>query len=245
MPGMRRDRAGAAPSDVLDLRNWYVGIPVATRRPDSPDIIGQPRLTGFSDRWFHVTDDGTGVVCTANAGGATTRGSRYPRTELREMAGAAKAAWDSAVGTHALQVTEAITRTTPNRPHMIAAQIHDTTADVMQIRLQGSTLMVRSHDPNGGNVRHILDDDYRLGAVFTIRIVASAAGVQVFHDGSLATTIPVAGAGWYFKTGAYLQSNADYDAPDALGSVVLYDVQVAHSAPPRGAGRWSLRGRGR
>jgi poly(beta-D-mannuronate) lyase len=224
------ESGGVAPSSILDLSNWYLGIPVDTPQiSGSPDIIRQPQLTGYtSPDWFHSDAAGDGVVFDVNAGGFTTSGSDYPRTELREMNGTQNAAWDSTVGTNTMQVTEAITELAPIKPAMVSAQIHDDSDDVVQVRLDGKVLSVTGND---GKTKFTLQSNYVLGTIFTVKLVATAAGIQVFYNGALATTIAAFGTGYYFKAGAYLQSNvAQGNVPGALGEVIIYDLSVTHTA---------------
>lgn len=215
------------PSDILDLSNWYLGIPVNTSHDGAPDIIRQPELDGYSSVWFHANAAGDGVVFDANAGGYTTSGSSYPRTELREMSGSSLASWDSRSGTHTLEVSEAITQVTPVKPDIVAAQIHDSSDDVIEIRLQGSVLAVHSND---GKTKTPLDTAYQLGARFDLKIVADSGGIDVYYNGVLKTTVKASGSGYYFKAGAYVQSNPSKgEDPDAIGEVVIYDLAVRHS----------------
>jgi hypothetical protein len=217
------------PSDILDLRNWYLSIPVNTAHAGAPDIIRQPELSGYSNpSWFHVDDAEDGVVFAANAGGYTTSGSDYPRTELREMNGSSLASWNSASGTHTMEVTEAITKVTPAKPDIVAAQIHDSSDDVIEIRLQGKVLAVHSND---GKTKDVLDPQYVLGTPYDLKLVATEAGIAVYYNGVLAVTVDAKGSGYYFKAGAYVQSNPSKgDAPGAVGEVVIYKLAVQHTA---------------
>ena len=73
------------PAKVLDLANWKLTLPSGE----------QPELATFKNKFFHVDPKGDGVVFTAPAGGSTTSGSDYPRSELREMTdnGRNEASW--------------------------------------------------------------------------------------------------------------------------------------------------------
>jgi hypothetical protein len=90
-PASTSTSAGGAtlPSQVLDLTNWKVTLPVDSKGASGsscdPAEITQPALAGFTDQWFKVTPDGNAVVFRANIEGCTTSGSSYPRSELREM----------------------------------------------------------------------------------------------------------------------------------------------------------------
>ena len=55
-------------------------------------------------------------------------------------------------------------------------------------------------------------------------------GLYLSCSDKYVSDIAQSGSGWYFKTGSYLQSNTEKgDAPDAVGKVVLYQVDVTHT----------------
>jgi poly(beta-D-mannuronate) lyase len=212
---------------VLDLTNWKLTLPIDTPHAGSPDEIRQPELATFADAaYFHVA--GSAVVFTAPIQGATTSGSGYPRSELREMANGGKdnASWSSTSGSHSMTVTEAITHTPVVKPHVVAAQIHDASDDVVMVRLEGKHLFVEHDGTNLGD----LDVNYQLGAYFTVRITATGGQVTVDYNGVPKVHYQAAGSGWYFKAGAYTQSNLSKgDAAGAYGEVAIKGLTVTHS----------------
>ena len=60
----------------------------------------------------------------------------------------------------------------------------------------------------------------------------------VFYNGDQKADLPLSGDGWYYKLGAYVQSNPDKgrDAADALGEVVVHSVQLTHHSASASAG---------
>jgi hypothetical protein len=215
----------ALPSTVLDLSNWYLTLP--TGKSGSPDTVYQPKLDTYTSTAFRLNSAENGVVFTATAGGVTTSGSKYPRSELREMAGDRKAGWSNKSGTHTLVARQAITKLPPVKPEIVSAQIHDGSDDVMQVRLEGKRLMTQYND---GQSEITMDSAYVLGTVFEVRIVAADSKVKVYYNGKLKATINKSGSGWYFKSGSYLQSNTSKgDKPTAAGEVVIYALKVTHS----------------
>ena len=214
-----------SPGDLLDLRNWYLTLP--TGPEGDPDDVFPPALFNFTSPWFRLTDARNGVVFTANVGGATTENSDYPRSELREMSGGQLAGWSNQRGTHTMTLRQAVTRIPQVKPHVVTAQIHDGNDDVMQIRLEGNQLAAQYDD---GNSRVIIDPSYVLGTPYDLRITAANGRIEVHYNGALAAQIPRSGTGWYFKAGSYVQSNPQRgDAPDAVGEVVVYALQVNHA----------------
>jgi hypothetical protein len=221
------------PSQVLDLRNWKLTVPVDSSHAGSPDEYLAPELANLDlAPYFTLDATRTGVVFAANAGGKTTSGSGYPRSELREMtnSGLAQANWSTSSGTHTMTITQAVTRLTPVKPHIVVGQIHDADDDVMVIRLEGKRLFVDHNGVDGAT----LTNDYQLGTKFTVKIVASGGHVKTYYNGSstVADDYAVSTTGCYFKAGAYVQSNLvkGKDAADAVGSNTIFSLNVSHTA---------------
>jgi hypothetical protein len=211
--------------DLLDLRNWYLTLP--TGADGDPDSIDQPELLTYSSEFFQLTSERDGVVFRTPVDGTTTKNSKYPRSELREMNGEEHAAWSNTSGTHVLDTCQAITETPVAKPEVVAAQIHDGGDDVMQIRLEGQTLVAQYAD---GDEQIVIDPNYQLGTPYDLRIEAADSRIVVFYNGAQAAELPLSGSSWYFKAGAYVQSNPERgDSPGAAGEVVVYSLSVEHS----------------
>jgi hypothetical protein len=216
------------PAELLDLTNWKLTLPIDTDHAGSPDEIKRPELDTYSHKdYFRINDAKTGVMFRAHCGGYTTSGSGYPRSELREMTkdGTANAAWSPASGTHKMVVREAITHLPVAKPDVVAAQIHDSADDVIEIRLRDKLLFVEHDGANYGT----LDAAYALGTTFTVEIRVTAGKLEVFYNGVRKVERTTSGSGYYFKAGAYTQSNTSKgDLPTAYGEVMIYDLKVTH-----------------
>ena len=228
-PGRPAPGSAVRPSQLLDLRNWYLTLP--TGSAGQPDTVEQPDLDAYSSSFFQVDPQRDGVVFTANAGGVTTKNSTYPRSELREMNGDQKASWSNRTGAHTLTVRQAVTELPKAKPELVTAQIHDEESDVMEVRLEDKRLIAQyGGDDKGGKKEFVIDPDYALGRPYDLRLVATDGRIDVVYNGKPAGSIAQSGSGWYFKTGSYLQSNTEKgDAADAVGKVVLYQVGVTHT----------------
>jgi len=159
--------------------------------------------------------------------GATTQNSSYPRSELREMNGNDEAAWSNTSGTHRLHVTLAVAGLPKSKPELVTAQIHDGDDDILQIRHEGNQIMAQYAD---GTRRVILDKDYQIGTAYDIEIIAAATTVQVRYNGRPRADLSLSGSTWYFKAGAYVQSNASKgDAANAVGQVIIYSLEIEHT----------------
>jgi hypothetical protein len=224
-PGGPPEPSARYPSDLIDLSNWYLTLP--TGDDGDPDQVHEPELATYSGPAFHLDDAKDGVVFSADAGGATTEGSEYPRSELREMSGTDKASWSNTSGTHTLTLREAFTRLPSVKPEVVGAQIHDAKNDVVLIRLIGERLVA---EYGRDSTRITIDPAYKLGTPYDLRITAADSHIEIFYNGNLAADIPMSGSGWYFKAGAYVLSNPDKgESPDAEGEVVIYSLRVEHS----------------
>jgi Alginate lyase len=143
------------------------------------------------------------------------------------MNGSEKASWSNTSGTHTLDVCEAITEVPAAKPEVVAAQIHDASDDVLQIRLEGQKLMVQYDD---GKSEQIIDPDYTLGAPYHVRIVAADSKVEILYNGEKKAELPLNGSGWYFKVGAYVQANRGSGDADSVGAVAVYALNVDHGS---------------
>jgi hypothetical protein len=217
------------PARVIDLTNWKLTLPIGSSAHKATEVT-QPSLGTYrNSTYFHLDSTGKGVVFRAHAGGATTSGSTYPRSELREMTdgGKKEAGWSSKSGTHVMTVSEAITAVPSVKPHVVAAQIHGGEDDVVMVRLEKNRLFVEADGDEVG----VLDPAYVLGTRFTVELRATSAGIRVTYNGSKSVTYATSGSGYYFKAGCYTQSNVDKgDKASAYGEVVIYSLRVQHSA---------------
>ncbi|OQP57577.1 polysaccharide lyase family 7 protein [Niastella populi] len=226
-------QAANYPANVLDLTNWKLNIPLDKNKDGRSDEIKQPELAAYSIApWFQNNATNTGVVFRANCGGITTRGSGYPRSELREMTnnGRSGASWSSDAGTHIMEIEQAITHLPNVKPHIVAGQIHDAGDDVIVFRLEGKKLFIDHNGADGA----VLTKNYELGAKFNVKFEVAAGQVKSYYNDVLVETYPVHFSGAYFKAGAYVQSNCQGhkkvagESCDAYGEVVIYKLRVTH-----------------
>ena len=224
---------GTAPGSVLNLTNWKLTLPAdGCDDNEWADEVTQPELATFRDARYFTVNSARGVVFRARVDGArTSANTKYPRSELREMTdrGEERASWSnesSSDGVHRMTMEAAITAAPLNKPHVVAAQIHDEDDDVVMVRLYGKQLVV---DADDSNVRLVLDSDYQLGQRFTVSITASRGVITVLYNGNRTVTYRHSGSDMYFKAGCYTLSNTSYDRADRFGEVVIYKLGVSHT----------------
>lgn len=224
---------GNLPANVLNLTNWKITLPI-----DGPDAgsdadeVTQPALATYSiDPYFKNNSDNTGVLFRAHTGGATTSGSGYPRSELREMTnnGTTNASWSSSSGTHTMEIDQAITHLPVVKKHIVAGQIHDANDDVIVFRLEDQKLFI---DING-NDGPTLTSSYVLGTRFKVKFVVANNQTKCYYNDVLMYTYNHTYSGAYFKAGAYTQSSCtgtpgSSESCSAYGEVLIYNVTVTH-----------------
>ena len=221
------------PSQVLNLTNWKITIPTIT----SGDAIEikQPRLATYNlNPWFTVLPEENAVRFRAAVNGATTSGSGYPRSELREMVdnGKTNASWPSNEGTHTMFLDQAITAVPKTKQDVVAGQIHDNNKDIIVVRLNYPTLHVRIDRTNV----YTLDSNYTLGKRFTVKFVVSDGLTKVYYNNGIdpVYTLNKRYSDAYFKTGVYTQSNCSKEGSPSLcndnnyGEVIVYQAAVTH-----------------
>lgn len=218
------------PSDVFDLTNWYLTTPVGT--PGSPLCVYSPDLkTYVNDKYFHLSDTKDAIVFIANCGGVTTKGTKYPRSELREMInnGKDRASWSTSSGKHTMTVVESIHHVPKVKSEVVCAQYHDSSDDCIEIGLRGNRL-IAFHD---STIYGILDNDYKLGTKFTLKIVVENDTTTVYYNDMTKPkiTAPTKYNGCYWKAGCYTQSNTTKgDSADDYAEVHIYSLKVEHTS---------------
>ena len=206
------------PSQVLDLTFWKVNLPTGNQQ------VAQPKLAGFYDDAFRVVE---AVQFTAPCGGEPEPGSKFPRSELREMnADGSNASWSTTSGVHTMDLTQRITHLPAVKPQVVCGQIHSVTDYLILVELDSHRLYVRYKNAVAG----VLDDNYQLGTYFDMKIQAASGYVDVFYNGAHMVRQAMDANDCYFKAGCYVQSNTSTgDLPTAYGQVEISRLVVSHS----------------
>jgi hypothetical protein len=246
------------PAGILNLAKWKITLP--TGAENDPDEVLQPALTNFEvSPWFeNVTDadPSQGVRFRADTNGATTSGSDFPRSELREMESNTStsnpddlrnATWNNTDGkTHTMTLVQTITHL-PDRNGdigaVVAGQIHDGSNDVVVLRAQkvASTQKIRLIARAGDGRDVELDPGYQLGAKFKVEFKARNGSITLNYWKSSTASTPTSsgsfdksGSSWFFKAGCYTQaSSTTVPATDGrygtgYGEVVIHDLAIQH-----------------
>lgn len=109
---------------------------------------------------------------------------------------------------------------------VVAGQIHGEDDDLTVARLHGPDLLATQGDaiPLG----NVLIANYVLGTIFTLKMVATAAGCAYYINNVFKLNVPGTDGGCYFKAGAYCQANPS-NGGAGQATVDIYSLKVTHT----------------
>jgi hypothetical protein len=240
--------AGAAkpPGENFDLSHWKLTLPVnasGTNGGKATEIQASQLVAGYAnDDYFHTGTNGTmDFWCPVN--GATTGGSSFPRSELRELLDPTNPAvnW-TAHGTHILEARCRVTEV-PSSQKVIIGQIHSYSGKAKPlIKLQfykGRIEALVKVSPTKGKDRKLIFPQVGLnnGIAYQIKVQDGLLDVTV-NGVTQSENIFQKDADWenqtfYFKAGDYCQDN---QGPATEGARVSFSlINVSHAESPASA----------
>lgn len=220
------------PSKILNLKNWYLTLPIG--KGDEPELIYQPKLDVYEHN-KHFTVKDKHVVFNAHAGGTTTKNSKNPRCELREMNGKEKAKWSTTVGRHEMTFSGKVVALPKGRPSVVIGQIHKGSDDLIEVRCwippNGNTPVIDVfHD---SKIYGLLEDKYKLDTEYTVKIFVSDGTINVYYNDMTKPKIkiPAKCDTCFFKAGCYTQANPTKPnvLPEHFAEVHMSSLSVSHT----------------
>lgn len=222
---------------------WNLGIGYSTGHVD---ITPTQLQGGFVDSpYFVMNAAGTAVLGQVFMNGGKTGvtatnpqgGTKYPRTEFREMATGStstKAAWSGSSGHHIMRGTSAVLHMAPVKPEVVVAQVHDASDDTLQIHVTGSSAtgpQTWNLKVNGTQAATLLTG-VALGTEVSWDIDVNNGTLTVKINGTTKYTgSPGWGSGQYYKCLTYAQQNStdQANASTEYSRTSLRNLFVSHS----------------
>lgn len=215
-----------APGENFDLSVWKLTLPIDA---NGGKALGQAAEinpippTFQSVPYFYTAPDG-GMVFMAPTDGATTSGSRYPRSELRELDAAGREiAWTTAIGGSltATLAVNALPKVNGVDGSIVIGQVHGPNDELCRLTYTAGKLTF-SNDKSGTALteqKFILKDSTGRAAQvplnqrfdYIIRVNDTTVSVIVRYQGVLYRASDRVRSFWagkplYFKAGAYVQA---------------------------------------
>lgn len=231
------------PSGNFDLRNWKITLPVDSAGKFSGTAVEVLNLSGYQSKYFYTAPDGA-MVFYAPVEGATTSGSSYARSELREMNGSDRAAWNLSTGgvlSATLEVDAAPLRDGAGG-RLIVGQIHGQDEELVRLVWENNTVYFVNDQAGSGNVETKFairatdgsTPDVSLNEKFSYSIMAkgNVLDVDIYADGKHYESVTTINSVWssdsfYFKAGAYLGANETNGS--GYGQASFYDLTFNHT----------------
>ncbi|WP_158874031.1 polysaccharide lyase family 7 protein [Antarcticirhabdus aurantiaca] len=232
------------PSAHFDLANWKLTLPVDSKGGITGTAVEVKSLIGYENaNYFFDRADGA-MVFRAMAEGATTSGSKYARSELREMNGSERAAWSLAEGgtmTATLSVDAVPTRADGSAGRVVVGQIHGQDDELVRLYWEKNSVHFVNDQAGSGNAETTFlfknaagkAPSISLGETFSYKIDAQGdqLEVSIFADGDIYTSVSRINPVWqsdafYFKAGVYLGVNETQGS--GIGQASFHGLDFSH-----------------
>jgi hypothetical protein len=239
-------------SDNFDLENWKITLPVDNKGKTSGTAKEVKNLIGYEDsRFFYDAKDGA-MVFKASVDGATTSGSKYARTELREMDGSDRAAWGLSEGgtlTATLKVDETPFKDSGAPGRVVVGQIHGQDDELVRLYYEDGKMYFMNDQagPDDKETKFTFKNDAEeqpdisQGETFSYMIDAHGKKltVKILADGQEYISSTKINPVWnsdmfYFKAGVYLGVNESTGSGE--GQASFYGLDFSHAGG--GMGGW-------
>jgi hypothetical protein len=229
---------------AIDLSNWKLQLPVDRKGTFGGKAAEVPDPRNYSHPdFFHHGSNGA-LVLAAPVNGATTGGSVYARSELREMNGSAKAGWSLEQGgrlSATVRVDVAPNESDGTFGKVVVGQIHGGNGQLVRLAWEDGTLFFANDiTTNGSKDIHIellsaagAQPAVSLKEKFSYRLEVSQnqLTVSVQADGQTYSNSSAVNRAWadndfYFKAGAYLGVNER--GGNGIGQVSIFRLDIDH-----------------
>lgn len=244
-------------SDNFNLNKWKITLPVDSKGGISGKAYEVKSLVGYENsKYFYDAPDGA-MVFRADYDGATTGGSKYARSELREMNGGDEAYWNLKTGgtmSATLKVDQTPVKSDGTPGRLIVGQIHGLDDELVRLYYEGGKVYFMNEHAGPKNTEMEFrfknaagqEPNIALGEKFSYSIDArgDTLTLKILADGQVYTSSTSINSWWqsdefYFKAGVYMGINESNGT--GSGQVSFYGLDYSHT-PGQGMGGWDAEG---
>lgn len=240
-PVLHADLLGTVPpAGNFDMSHWKLTLPIdssGNRSGKAAEISSAQLASGYNSTWFKTQSDG-GMVFTAPILGATTPGSSYPRSELREqiVTGSSSINWYT-TSESVMEARVAVNRLPSAAKKVVIGQIHGYDAPpLLKLRYAiasnglGRLDALVKPTPTGNDITYPLSTNLPLNSTFTYKVTLSRGVLSMSLNGGTPQRHVLdsswAGIGLYFKAGMYLLVNGT--STSDYGRATFYRLAISH-----------------
>jgi Ca2+-binding RTX toxin-like protein len=237
-----------SPSGNFDLTKWKIGLPIDANGGYSGTATEVKNLIGYEHpTYFYTGPDGAMVFATP-VEGATTSGSNFARSELLEMNGTVRAAWNLQQGgvmTASLEIDRAPIKFSGVAGRIVVGQIHGLDNELVRLYWENNKIYFVNGQAGATNAATTFYLTNASGEQPNISInerfsyILQAKGddlvVRVEADGQTYTSQTRINDIWdtdvfYFKAGTYLGVNETQGT--GWGQTSFYNLTINHDGTP-------------
>lgn len=207
----------STPAYAIDLTDWKLTLPLDSKGGMSGEAVEiKPLKQDYSHPKYFIRN-GDSITFVAPVDGATTSGSKYARSELREMKGTERAAWkikEGGILKSTLYIEEVPVKKDGKPGRIVIGQIHGSSNELC--RLYYDNGQIYFYDDKAGSSKKEtkfelknkpipLNDEFE----YEIKVASGELTVTVINDGEAWVAKEKIGSYWtndplYFKAGVYL-----------------------------------------
>lgn len=167
---------------------------------------------------FYLDSNGDVVFKQLVENGRTSTGTKYSRSELRELLpnGTDKAAWNSGSGTFSDEGICKIDHAASPKPWVCFFQVHDADSDFFRVQYEAGPIVVRRTPPGGSEIRTVLRASYSYGTWISWKWQFDSGRLRISLDGTVVLDVTgMSKTGCYAKLGCYNQVSNTSDGGGA------------------------------
>lgn len=219
---------------MIELALWNLTIPVGV----PATVIETKELNGGYQSDYFKSADGK-IQFWAPVNGTTTKGSTYPRSELREtLADGQLHNWKYTAADNYLSAKLEMDQV-PSVGRVVIGQIHAKNHSKPMLKMEylyqaatqtGSIVAKYRTSPNVDDQKVTLAEGVKLDQVFNYNINLSPKGTLSVESGGKKWSAQIDSSwqsyGLYFKAGAYVQDNSGYETE--AGAATFHDLKAEH-----------------
>jgi hypothetical protein len=233
-----------SPSGNFDLTKWKIGLPIDLNGGYSSTATEVKNLIGYEHPTYFYTGPDGAMVFAAPVEGATTSGSNYARSELLEMNGTVRAAWNLQQGgfmTATLEIDQAPIKFSGVAGRIVVGQIHGLDNELVRLYWENNKIYFVNgqagttnaattfylNNANGEQPNVSINESFS----YAIQAQGDDLLVRVEADGQTYTSLTRINDIWdtdvfYFKAGTYLGVNETQGT--GWGRTSFYNLTFNH-----------------